>query len=123
MAILTVIIVIICVLLIAIVLVQKSKGGGLAAGFQSSNQVMGAPKTADFLEKATWTLMGVVALLCIVCTVFFSHAKVSSESSALQEQATEQTLPTMPENVSEDAQATEAPAAEATPAETPAENN
>ena len=43
MAVLTVIIVIISVLLIALVLVQKAKGGGLSAQFQSSNQVMGAP--------------------------------------------------------------------------------
>ena len=108
MAVLTVIIVIISVLLIALVLVQKAKGGGLAAQFQSSNQVMGAPKTADFLEKATWTLMGVIAILCIVCTVFFSHVRVASEQSAIREQSGV-SLPAMPENVS-DAPATEAPA-------------
>ena len=110
MAVLTVIIVIISVLLIALVLVQKAKGG-LAAQFQSSNQVMGAPKTADFLEKATWTLMGVIAILCIVCTVFFSHVRVASEQSAIREQSGV-SLPAMPENVS-DAPATEAPAADA----------
>lgn len=53
-----------CVLLILIVLVQNSKGGGLAANFTSSNQVMGVRKTADFLEKATWTLA--------VCLLLFS---------------------------------------------------
>ncbi len=97
MAIITVIIVIISVLLIALVLVQKSKGGGLAAQFQSSNQVMGAPKTADFLEKATWTLMGVIAILCIVCTVFFSHVNSGSEQSAIREQSGV-ALPALPEN-------------------------
>ena len=100
MAVLTVIIVIISVLLIALVLIQKAKGGGLAAQFQSSNQVMGAPKTADFLEKATWTLMGIIAVLCIICTVFFSHVRVSSEQSAIREQSGV-TLPAMPENVSD----------------------
>lgn len=100
MTVLTVIIVIISVLLIALVLVQKAKGGGLAAQFQSSNQVMGAPKTADFLEKATWTLMGIIAVLCIICTVFFSHVRVSSEQSAIREQSGV-TLPAMPENVSD----------------------
>ena len=100
MAVLTVIIVIISVLLIALVLVQKAKGGGLAAQFQSSNQIMGAPKTADFLEKATWTLMGIIAVLCIICTVFFSHVRVSSEQSAIREQSGV-TLPAMPENVSD----------------------
>jgi len=52
----SVLIIIASVLLILIVLVQNSKGGGLASNFASSNQVMGVRKTADFLEKATWTL-------------------------------------------------------------------
>lgn len=53
----TVLIVIASILLILVVLVQNSKGGGLAANFSSSNQVMGVRKTADFLEKSTWTLI------------------------------------------------------------------
>jgi preprotein translocase subunit SecG len=56
-----VLIIIVCVLLTLIVLVQSSKGGGLASNFSSSNQFMGVRKTADFLEKSTWTLA--VALL------------------------------------------------------------
>jgi len=52
----TVLIVIVCILTILIVLVQNSKGGGLAANFSSSNQIMGVRRTTDFLEKATWTL-------------------------------------------------------------------
>ena len=106
------IIVILAVLLIAIVLVQKSKGGGLAAGFQSSNQIMGAPKTADFLEKATWSVMGIIAVACILCTVT-THKGVSEQSSVLQAGAVESAMST-PENVE-----TEAPAE--APAETPAE--
>ena len=62
----TVLILIAAVCLILIVLVQNSKGGGLASSFASSNQIMGAPKTADFLEKATWTLAGIV-------TVSYTH--------------------------------------------------
>ncbi|MCF8226443.1 MAG: preprotein translocase subunit SecG [Bacteroidales bacterium] len=52
----TVLIVVVCILTILIVLVQNSKGGGLAANFSSSNQIMGVRRTTDFLEKATWTL-------------------------------------------------------------------
>ena len=48
--------IIVCCLLGLIVLVQNSKGGGLVAGMQSSNQFMGVRQTADFLEKSTWTL-------------------------------------------------------------------
>lgn len=44
------------ILMCFIVLIQNSKGGGLASGFSSSNQIMGVRKTTDFLEKATWSL-------------------------------------------------------------------
>ena len=110
MVVLTVIIVFICVLLTAVVLLQKSKGGGLAAGFQSSNQVLGAPKTANFLEKATWTLMGVVALLCICCTLLLKHSGDNVKGSAIE--AIEQTAPALPEAVAEDAPVEAAPAAD-----------
>jgi len=59
----SVLILIACVLMILVVLVQNSKGGGLASNFSSSNQYMGVRKTADFLEKFTWTLA--VALLVL----------------------------------------------------------
>ena len=62
---LSILIFIAAILLILLVLVQNSKGGGLAAGFSSGNQVMGAPRTADFLEKASWTLAAVIVLLSI----------------------------------------------------------
>ncbi len=107
MVVITLIVVLISVLLVMVVLVQKSKGGGLAAGFQSSNQVMGAPKTADFLEKTTWTLMGVIALLCIISTLMLKHTSSTVQGSAIEAQ--EQTAPVLPENVADDAPA--APAA------------
>ncbi|RKY53357.1 MAG: preprotein translocase subunit SecG, partial [Candidatus Neomarinimicrobiota bacterium] len=51
-----VLIFVVCVLLTLIVLVQSSKGGGLASNFSGSNKYMGVRKTADFLEKSTWSL-------------------------------------------------------------------
>jgi preprotein translocase subunit SecG len=65
----SVLILITCILLGLIVLVQNSKGGGLASNFQSSNQVMGVRKTADFLEKSTWTL-AIVLLAFSLLSVF-----------------------------------------------------
>lgn len=70
---LSVLILIVCALMILVVLVQNSKGGGLAANFQSSNQVMGVRKTADFLEKSTWTLA--VALVVFSMLILFSYPK------------------------------------------------
>ena len=87
---LTILIIIAAVLLILLVLVQNSKGGGLAAGFSSGNQVMGAPKTADFLEKASWTLMGIIIALSIIAVGFNkSEGAAAEESSAITEQVQE----------------------------------
>jgi preprotein translocase subunit SecG len=61
----SVLILITCILLVLIVLVQNSKGGGLASNFQSSNQFMGVRKTADFLEKTTWTLAVILLILSL----------------------------------------------------------
>ena len=103
MALLTILIVIAAVLLILLVLVQNSKGGGLAAGFSSGNQVMGAPKTADFLEKASWTLMGIIIALSIITVGFNKSAdQVVEEGSAITEQVqeayeTEQAVQAVPE--------------------------
>ena len=61
------------VILGLIVLVQNPKGGGLAgniAGF--SNQFMGVKQTTDVLEKGTWIFASVIAVLCIVSTMFIS---------------------------------------------------
>ncbi len=63
--ILIVLTVLIAVLLIIVVLVQKSKGGGLASNFSGSNQIMGVRRTNDFIEKATWTLASIIAILAI----------------------------------------------------------
>ena len=71
------------ILLVLIVLVQNSKGGGLASGFSSSNQVLGVRKTTDFLEKATWTLAGLVIVLCIGLTSFIPRGEVAANSEVI----------------------------------------
>jgi preprotein translocase subunit SecG len=81
-----VLIIVTCVLLTLIVLVQSSKGGGLASNFSSSNQFMGVRKTADFLEKSTWTLA--VALLVLSLFSIFVIPRgtaVQAGDSELQE--------------------------------------
>ena len=61
-----ILIILACFVLGFFVLIQNSKGGGLASNFAGSNQIMGVRKTADFLEKATWILAGVIMVFCIV---------------------------------------------------------
>lgn len=73
-----ILIVLASVLMCGIVLIQNSKGGGLAAGFASSNQIMGVRKTTDFLEKATWSL----AALMVVISVIAAYA-LPSETAVM----------------------------------------
>ena len=88
---LTILIVIAAVLLTLLVLVQNSKGGGLAAGFASGNQVMGAPKTADFLEKATWTIIALIVVFSIAAVGFSrGQDEAADDQSVIQ---VEQTAP------------------------------
>jgi preprotein translocase subunit SecG len=86
----SVLILIVCVLLILVVLVQNSKGGGLASNFSSSNQIMGVRKTADFLEKATWTLAVSLLILSMVSIfVIPRNTTTSVKSSEMQTKAQE----------------------------------
>ena len=62
----TILILITCVLLVIVVLIQNPKGGGLSSEFSSSNQYMGVRKTADFLEKTTWTLAIILLSLSLM---------------------------------------------------------
>lgn len=79
------ILILICsVLLVFIVLIQNSKGGGLASGFSSSNQVLGVRKTTDFLEKATWGLAGTLIFLCVAITATIDRGEVQSSSEVLE---------------------------------------
>ena len=63
---------IVCALLMIAVLVQNPKGGGLDSTFGGSqaNQMLGAAKSADFIEKLTWGLAIALFVLCILTTLF-----------------------------------------------------
>ena len=78
----TILIFIAAIFLTLLELVQNSKGGGLAAGFASGNQVMGAPKTADFLEKATWTLIALIIVFSIAAVGFSKGQEVVNEEQS-----------------------------------------
>ena len=66
-----ILIVIATIILSLIILIQNPKGGGLAgnvAGF--STQFMGVKQTNDVLEKGTWIFATIIAVLCLISTVF-----------------------------------------------------
>lgn len=116
---LTILIVIASVLLTLLVLVQNSKGGGLAAGFSSSNQIMGVRKTTDFLEKATWGLVIFVVVLSIAAVGVHKHQPAVSSDSEIKDQYkhAKQTEPgVVAPNFGENPEATKTPAKPSTPA-------
>jgi preprotein translocase subunit SecG len=65
---LTVLIAMICVLLMGAILIQNPKGGGVDATFggAQANQLFGAAKSTDFIEKVTWYLAIALFVLCII---------------------------------------------------------
>jgi preprotein translocase subunit SecG len=67
----TIIIALVSALLMIVVLIQNSKGGGVDAtlGGSQANQIFGAAKSADFIEKLTWYLAAALFALCIVATL------------------------------------------------------
>ena len=85
---LLIIIVILALFLCFVVTIQNSKGGGLAAGFASSNQIMGVRKTTDILEKTTWTLIASIAVLSII-TAYGSKPVAVNASSVMEGEAIE----------------------------------
>jgi preprotein translocase subunit SecG len=60
---------------------------------------MGIRKTADFLEKATWTLAGSILVLCIVATATIprgSEAERSRIEDQIQNAVDPEAIPTLP---------------------------
>lgn len=95
----SVLVIIACILQVLIVLVQNSKGGGLAANFTSAGQSMGIRKTADFLEKSTWTLAGAILILCVVATASIPRGVTGERSrieNSIQNAVDPNSIPNLP---------------------------
>ena len=69
-----ILIVIASILLVGVILIQKSKGGGLAANMSNYNQFAGVRKTTDFVERATW------GLSIFICALSIASAFVTAPS-------------------------------------------
>ncbi len=106
-----ILVVLISVLLVLVILMQDPKSGGISSQFGgAANQMIGAKKSTDILEKITWSFAGVILAFSLLSNVFTE--RMSSDgmpNSVNQEQAAEKRAVTptpKPEN------ATEAPAVE-----------
>ena len=96
-----ILIIIASILLVLVVLVQNPKGGGLSSSFGggAGNQIMGAKKTTDFLEKATWTLA--IALISLSLLSNFAIPRNNSDETVeikAQEQIDNAVIPNLPAN-------------------------
>lgn len=74
-----VLILIASILLILAVLVQSPKSG-MAANFGAANQVMGVRESANVLEKVSWWLAGIIAVLSVLATAL-NDSKAGSDLS------------------------------------------
>ncbi len=110
-----ILIVIASIFLTIVVLVQNSKGGGLAANFASGNQTFGVRQTADFLEKATWTLAIIIIVLCILATAFVSTRVTETRTNLREKIENTGTVPAQPQFPVEPMQTNQEPAQETTP--------
>ena len=72
----TVIHVITCVLLIIVILMQSGKGGGLAQGFDSAENLLGA-QTNMFMVKVTTTMALIFLCTCIGLAIMTSKKQRS----------------------------------------------
>jgi preprotein translocase subunit SecG len=98
----TVLIFIICILLGVIVLIQNPKGGGLGAGFGNVNQIGGVKRTADFLEKATWSLAIGLVVLCLISS--WHLASMKSDSLDAQDLETIEAPVSTPDDAAEESE-------------------
>jgi preprotein translocase subunit SecG len=82
-----ILIILACALLGFFVLVQNPKGGGLSGSFGGfGNQVMGVRQTTDVLEKGTWILSAIIAVLCLTSSLFITRGQAPETRKGVMEQ-------------------------------------
>ena len=69
-------------LLILIVLIQNPKGGGIDSTFggQGANQMLGAARSTDFIEKLTWGLAISMFVLAIITAIIVTGSSGGSST-------------------------------------------
>jgi preprotein translocase subunit SecG len=67
--------IIISILLILVVLVQNPKGGGISSNFGAPGQLGGVKRANDFIEKATWSLAGGLAIISLIAITQIDRPK------------------------------------------------
>lgn len=82
---LTVIQAIVAAALVAVVLMQRSEGGGLGIGGNSTSGGIGARGAADFLTRSTkWLAVAFVVLSIVLAALAVRESSVSNVTSTLE---------------------------------------
>jgi preprotein translocase subunit SecG len=85
---LTILIALVCVLLMLVVLIQNPKGGGVDSTFggAGANQMFGAARSTDLIEKITWGLAIALFALCIITAIMVNGGGGTISDIPLQTQ-------------------------------------
>jgi preprotein translocase subunit SecG len=77
---------------------QNSKGGGISSDFTTANQIIGVTRGADFIEKTTWTLAGIMLALSILLTpkVNTNNTPTENTESTTRKKAAGAVMPQTP---------------------------
>ena len=90
-----ILILITAILLGLVVLIQNPKGGGLNASMSGvSNQIFGAKKSTDIVEKVTWYLALAIFVLSLASVTFISGG--ASDETNQQDSKIEQMIDELP---------------------------
>lgn len=114
---LLILIIIACLLLTLVVLIQNPKGGGIAANFTAPNQIMGANRSTDVIEKSTWVLAIALIVLSLASNFLRPNGEVEATGTESRiKDNIEATTPVAPQ------QPAAQPQQQAQPAATPADS-
>jgi len=89
------------ILLIIIVLLQNSKGGGLDSSFGNVNQLGGVAQSTETIEKATWTLAGLIGFLSLLAAMNMGSSAGTVETGIEQSGAVDLSTPIAPLDIPE----------------------
>jgi preprotein translocase subunit SecG len=114
----SILVIIACVLLTLVVLIQNPKGGGIAANFIAPQQIMGAKRSTDVVEKATWVLAVILISFSLLSNFFrptTGETEAITKESKIKENTENAQVPTAPAQQPQPAQQQNQPAAGAQP--------
>jgi preprotein translocase subunit SecG len=73
LSVLTVLIAIVALLLVIVILIQNPKGGGIDSTYgMGAQQMFGAARSTETVEKITWYLVAALFVLCVASYFFIA---------------------------------------------------